>query len=106
VDAARVVAREYQIEPEAEQFAALEGEFPDSEDEPGSLADALASMSLVQQVALLTAALMILDKSGQLLTSLTGEKVPERVRAAIELLFGVIAFLLLWIEQQSKPPPQ
>jgi hypothetical protein len=102
-EAARVVAREYGIEPEAEeQLAALEDELPGPEDASGSWADALAGLSFVQQVALVTAALLVLDQAGQFLTSLTGENVPEPVRAAIELLFAVIAFLLLWIEQSDR----
>ena len=101
-DAARIVAQEYAIEPEAEeQLAALE-ELPDPDDASGSWADALAGLSLVQKVAVLTAALAVLDSSGQFLTSLTGENVPEPVRAAIEVLFAVIAFLLLWIDQESS----
>jgi hypothetical protein len=104
-DAASVVAREYGIEPEAEeQLEALEDELPDPEAASGPLADALAGLSFVQQVALVTAALLALDQAGQFLTSLTGENVPEPLRAAIELLFAVIAFLLLWIEQQSDRP--
>jgi hypothetical protein len=59
-------------------LAALEDELPGPEDASGSWADALAGLSFVQQVVLVTAALLVLDQAGQFLTSLTGENVRSR----------------------------
>jgi hypothetical protein len=100
--AARTIAARYDIDAEVrEPFEVLEEELPEA-DQEGSLAAALAELSLRAQVALVTAGLLILDKAGTLLTSVTGEEVPKQLRASIDLLFAVIAFLLLWIEQQSQ----
>jgi hypothetical protein len=101
-DAARVIAERYSTEQdEDEPLAVLSDQLPPNGD--ASLLAVLAGLPLTYQVALITAALTVLDKAGRLASSVTGADVSEPVRAATDLLFAVIAFLLIWIEQQSDP---
>ena len=63
----------------------------------------LASRPLLKQVALLYAALQVLDAvEARLLEDASGNDVPDPVQAATQVCFAVVAFLILWLSERDQ----
>jgi hypothetical protein len=103
-DATHTIVAEYDLGLEYEEpFRRVAEQAPDSDAEP-ELKRSLATLPWYVQVALLIQALHVVDSAGRFMADLAHLDVPRPVRSSTDLLFAVIVFLLLWVEQSGQPP--
>jgi uncharacterized protein with FMN-binding domain len=102
VEAARSVAVETGDAGSAysEPFESIEKQLP--KPNKRTIAASLAALPVLTQVALLAAALELLDRTGLFMADLADAEVPAPLKSGAEVLFCVVAFVLLWI--QPNPP--
>lgn len=64
----------------------------------------LYRLPLIHQVGLLLVALELLDSAGKFLGDATGEEVPPEIQSATQVLFKLVALMILVVQLRTKPP--